>query len=112
MKQLRRTVYTMHSETYKMDLTPETIERVKQLTRRPWLEDIEIGEITEQDIINGFNGDYDYANDHRMCAIADAVFELMWDCDYNDEYLDIDDREPFEDEVIDVPELDWSYRDR
>lgn len=104
MKQLRRTVYTMHSETYHMDLTPENIAKVKELTQKPWFKDIEIGEITEQDIINGFNGDYDY-NDSRMNAIADAVFELIWDCDYEDEYLDIDDREPFEDEVIDVRDI-------
>lgn len=104
MKVCQRTVYTVHKEIYKFELNEETLGQIQDYAnfaynKRTGEEDIT--DITEQEVIDIIENKVDYTTDNRRVArIATAINDYFWDCDYEDEYVCVDDTAPWVDEVV------------
>ena len=93
-----REVYTIHKEIYRFELNQNAIREIQDYANMPWLDEDIIENVTEQEIIDIFNHNCDYANP-RVARLADAISSYFWECEYEDEYVCVDDAAPWEDYI-------------
>lgn len=97
----RREVYTIHMETYEFEITPETVKAIEDnYNNYCCIDNHKIENLTEQEVIDSFKWKNVMA-DSREARICDAVNNYFWDeCDYKDDFLYVDDTEPFNDYIV------------
>lgn len=96
-----REVYTIHKEIYSFELNKDTIREIQDYANSPWMVEHygnEIKDLTEQEVIDIFNNNCDYTKP-RVERLADAISSYLWDCEYEDEYVCVDDTAPWEDYI-------------
>lgn len=96
----RREVYTIHMEIYEFEITPETVKTIEDNYNSYNLNRPKLENLTEQEVIDSFKWKDVMANS-REAQICDAVNNYFWDeCDYEDEFICVDDTQPFNDYIV------------
>ena len=96
----RREVYTIHKETYEFEITPEVVKEIEDNYNNYRFHSPKLENLTEQEVIDSFKWENIMAGS-REEQIVNAVNNFFWDyCGYEDEYLYIDDTEPFNDYIV------------
>lgn len=103
----RRVVYTTHREVYEFEINKETLKDITNYANSPYLVDktgTKLEPVTAQEVIDIVTCKICPSDrSSREARIADAINDYLWDCEYEDEYCQVDDSIPWEDSIIYEP---------